>query len=397
MAEHRFGRLEVGTVLIAHPGAELYGSDRVMLETLAGLVERSWRVVLAVPNEGPLLAEARRLGAETVVLPVPVIRKSVLKPRNLPRFIGGSVSASRRIESLLKRLRPDVVYVSTLTIPLWIARARARRIPVLAHVHESERSAPTVLREAIAWPLLLADRVLVNSEFSRASLTEVVPALEKRSTVVYNGVPAPAAVRLPRAALGGGLRIAYVGRLSPRKGVDVAIAALGLLVDSGIEASLDIVGSVFTGYEWYERALHEQAAGLGITDRVTFHGFRAAVWETLENADVAVVPSRLEEPFGNTAVESVLAARPVVVSAIGGLAEAIDGFASAIPIEPDDPMELAAALHRVAASWPEFGRRAVALAPVAARRYAPEIYRETVAREIEQLAGVRRPSPALAS
>src|SRR5436309_690272 len=162
-----------GTALIAHPGAELYGSDRVMLETLAALIERRWRVVLAVPSDGPLLAAARELGAEVVLLDVPVLRKAVLKPRNLPRFLTGSVAASRRIDALLKRLRPDVVYVSTLTVPLWIARARARRIPVLCHVHESERQAPTILRQAIAWPLRLADRIVTNSRFSLESLTEV--------------------------------------------------------------------------------------------------------------------------------------------------------------------------------------------------------------------------------
>jgi glycosyltransferase involved in cell wall biosynthesis len=388
---------EVRTALIAHPGAELYGSDRVMLETLAGLIERQWRVVLAVPTEGPLLDAARGLGAEIVLLDVPVVRKAVLKPRNLPRFVTGSIAAARHIDTLLKRLRPDVVYVSTLTVPLWVARAHARHIPVLCHVHESERGAATVLREAIAWPLRLADRVVANSRFSLESLTEVLPSLAARSTVVYNGVPAPDAVRLPRPELDGGLRVAYVGRLSPRKGVDVALAAAGILLDSGIDVHLDIVGGVFPGYEWYERDLHTQAARLGIEDRVTFHGFRAAVWDTLANADVAVVPSRLEEPFGNTAVEAVLAARPVVVSAIGGLAEAIDGFASAIPVDPDDAVQLAQALHRIASEWPEFRRTAVSLAPVAARRYSPEAYRRTMTAEIERIAGVTLPGALLAS
>lgn len=383
--------------LIAHPGAELYGSDRVMLETLAGLVERGWRVVLAVPTEGPLLAAARDLGAEIVLLDVPVVRKAVLKPKNLPRFLSGSVVAARRIDDLLKRLRPDVVYVSTLTVPLWVARARAKRIPVLCHVHESERQAPTVLREAIAWPLRLADRIVANSRFSLESLTEVMPSLAARSTVVYNGVPAPTAIQLPRPDLDGGIRVVYVGRLSPRKGVDVALAAAGILADSGIDVHLDLVGGVFPGYEWYEQDLRAQAVHLGIEDRVTFHGFRAAVWDTLANADVAVVPSRLEEPFGNTAVEAVLAARPVAVSAIGGLAEAIDGFASAIPVDPDDPVQLAQALHRIASEWPEFRRRAVALAPVAARRYAPESYRRAISAEIERIAGVPNQSALLAS
>jgi glycosyltransferase involved in cell wall biosynthesis len=378
------------TALIAHPGAELYGSDRVMLETLAGLTERGWRVVLAVPSDGPLLAAARDLGAEVVQLEVPVLRKAVLKPANLPGFLLGSVAAARRIDGLLGRLRPDAVYVSTLTVPLWVARARSHGIPVLCHVHESERQAPLLLREAIAWPLRLADRVVANSLFSLESLTEVMPSLASRSTVVYNGVRGPAQVRPPRLDLAGGLRVVYVGRLSPRKGVDVAVSAIGLLAEHGFDAHLELVGGVFRGYEWYEDELRALVARLGIEDRVTFAGFQPSVWHALEAADVAVVPSRLEEPFGNTAVEAVLAARPVVVSAIGGLAEAIDGFASAVPVDPDEPARLAEALHRIAGGWSEFRRAAEAAAPDAARRYAPTTYRAAMSAELDRIA----PAPA---
>ena len=382
--------------LVAHPGSELYGSDRVMLETVAGLVQHGWRVVLAVPSDGPLLASARLLGAEIELLEVPVLRKSVLRPRTLPRFVGHSASAWLRVGALLARVRPDVVYVSTLTVPLWIARARARRIPVVAHVHESERQAPKALRAAIALPLRLADRVLVNSAFSRESLTEILPGLERSSVVVYNGVAGPDTVREARQDLAGGLRVVYVGRLSPRKGVDVAIDALAELIERGVDARLDLVGAVFAGYEWYEQQLRDQVDALRLGDRVTFHGFRPDVWATLADADAAVVPSRLEEPFGNTAVEAVLAGRPVVVSAIGGLAEAIDGFPSALPVPADNPLALADALQRITRNWSTFRRTAMRFAPIAAARYSTDAYRRTVVEEIARTSSTH-PQHALAS
>ncbi|GAA2749785.1 glycosyltransferase [Amnibacterium kyonggiense] len=374
------------TALIAHPGAELYGSDRVMLETIAALVEREWRVVLAIPTDGPLVHEATALGAEVVVLPLPVVRKRALHPARLPGFIARSAVGARRVDRLLRSVQPHVLYASTLTVPLWSARARSTGVPVVVHIHESERQAPVLLRKALALPLRIADRIVVNSAFSLTSLTEVMPGLADRSTVVYNGVPGPGNVVEPRASVADGLRIVYVGRISPRKGVDVAIDALHLLTASGIPASLDLVGAVFPGYEWYEEQLREQIARLGLQDLVTFHGFRTDVWPVLTNSDVAVVPSRLDEPFGNTAVEAVLAGRPVVVSAIGGLAEAIDGFASAIPIPADDPAALAGALERVARSWSAFRRTALAMAPIAAQRYATETYRRRIVEHIDHVA-----------
>lgn len=374
------------TAVIAHPGSELYGSDRVMLETIAALVERGWRVILAVPGDGPLVAEARRFGAQILMVSAPAVRKSALHPRRLPRFLVGSAVAARRIDRALRRIRPDVVYASTLTVPLWSARAHALHIPVVVHVHESERQAPTVLRKALALPLSLANRIVVNSAFSLASLTEVMPRLEDRASVIYNGVPGPGEVTPPRERIDDGLRIVYVGRLSPRKGVDVAVDAVHALAERGVPAFLDLVGAVFPGYEWYEQQLRDQVALLGLQDRVTFHGFQAEVWTALAHSDVAVVPSRLDEPFGNTAVEAVLAGRPVAVSAIGGLAEAIDGFASAIPVSPDDPDALAAALERIAQSWTAFRRTAIAMAPIAAQRYATSTYRDLIAQEIDRVA-----------
>jgi glycosyltransferase involved in cell wall biosynthesis len=384
------------TALIAHPGAELYGSDRMMLETIAALVERDWRVVVAVTSEGPLTAEAERRGAEVLILAAPVLHENLIRPRNLPAFFGGSVTAWRRIGLLLARVRPDVVYVSTLTVPLWIARARSMRIPVVAHVHASERQAPTVVRAAIALPLRLADRVLVNSDFSRESLIEILPSLARQSLVVYNGIAGPSSVTPACDELHGGLRVVYVGRLSPRKGVDIAVAAIARLMEQGIDARLDLVGSVFTGDEWYERQLHQQVEALGLADRVTFRGFQSFVWGALEDADVAVVPSRLEESFGNTAVEAVLAGRPAVVSVIGGLAEAIDGFACAIPVPPDDVDAMADALQRIATNWSTFRRTAATFAPIAAHRYSIARYRATVAAEIARAARVV-PQPLLAS
>ena len=175
-----------------------------------------------------------------------------------------------------------------------------------------------------------------------------------------------------------------------------AIAGGAMRLELGVDARLELLGGVYSGYEWYERGLHEQVERLGLSDQVVFTGFRPSVWGALSRADLGVVPSREEEPFGNTAVEAVLAGRPVVVSAIGGLAEAIDGFASALPVEPDDPAEVAAAVTRIVGEWPAFRTWSTNLAPIAADRYAPGRYRREIAGAVAGLAHVPADEPASA-
>src|SRR5688572_14639092 len=126
------------SVLIAHPGAELYGSDRVLLDTVTVLLERGWTVTVTVPEAGPLVEAVRATGATVLRCPTPVLRRSVLRPQGLLAFVATvprSIGPSRR---LVRAARPDVIVVSTVTIPLWGVLGRLMGIGVLTHVHEAE-------------------------------------------------------------------------------------------------------------------------------------------------------------------------------------------------------------------------------------------------------------------
>lgn len=369
-------------VLVAHPAADLYGSDRVLLESVQALLDRGDSVVVALPGPGPLVDELRGRGAEVEFCPTPVLRKSMLSPTGLLRLVGECVRGTYRGARLLHRHRPDALYVSTVTIPLWPVLGRLAGKPTITHVHEAERHAARPIKAALALPLLLADRIVANSRYSVATLEESLPALRGRARVVYNGVPGPEQPTPARATLDGGLRVVYVGRLSHRKGVDLVVEALAELRRRGVDATLDLVGAVFPGYEEFEAQLRNRVIELGLQDRVVFHGFHPSMWSFLAAADVAVVPSRLDEPFGNTAVEAVLATRPLVVSNTSGLREAAAGYASVHFTEPGDVAGLADALGRVAAEWDAFRAAAALDAVAAAERHSPERYKQHIAEVI---------------
>ncbi|SKB61580.1 Glycosyltransferase involved in cell wall bisynthesis [Arthrobacter sp. 49Tsu3.1M3] len=375
------------SVLVAHPSADLYGSDRVLLETIEGLHRSGARVLVALPSSGPLVAELKRRGAAVILSPTPVLRKSLLTPAGLTKLAATSVHGLLRSIGVIRGARPDVILANTVTVPLWTAAGRLTGVPVVTHVHEAEANAPRALRAALALPLLLSRGILTNSQFSSDTLASALPALQARSRVLYNGVPGPAEPVPPRPDLQGGLRILYVGRLSHRKGVDVAIDALLRLRSDGVPARLSVVGAVFPGYEDYEAGLRNQVQAHGAEDHVTFHGFQNVVWPFLADADVVVVPSRLDEPFGNTAVEAVLASRPVIVSNTSGLREAAAGYRSAQFVEPGDPAELADALARVAGRWQHYQSSARLDAAEAGSRHSPERYGTLMTGYLAQAAG----------
>jgi glycosyltransferase involved in cell wall biosynthesis len=385
----RAGQSPARTILVAHPSAELYGSDRVLLESVSAFVEAGWRVVTTLPSGGPLVDELRARGSDVVLCTAPVVRKSALRPAGFARFLGTGIAGFVSGLRLLRREHPQVVYVSTLTIPLWVLLARLCGLRVIAHVHEAERSAPAIQRNVLAFPLLFAQTIVSNSRFSADVLASSFRSLGKRAKILNNGVPGPANPEAARAHLVDALRVTYVGRLSPRKGVDVAVDAVALLNDNGVPADLTLLGAVFPGYEWYEQQLRDQVARLGLADKVRFMGFQPNVWGIIAEGDVVVVPSRIDEPFGNTAVEAILAARPVVASATSGLLEATSGFESARTVTPDDPAALASALTVGAKRWEEWREEALRDLPVAEARHSPASYRTRIVELLDETSTTR--------
>jgi glycosyltransferase involved in cell wall biosynthesis len=237
-------------------------------------------------------------------------------------------------------------------------------------VHEAEWPGPAVLRRLLLRPLRAASTVVANSRFTAEVLTGLLPALAGRTTVVPNPVPGPVGVAPARERLDGPVRLLFVGRLSPRKGADVAVEVLHELRSRGVDARLTLAGSTFDGYEWFEAQLRDTVRVAGLTDRVRYAGFVPDVWPVLAEADVVLVPSVLDESFGNAAVEAVLAARPVVVSDLRGLREATEGYPSARVAACGEAGSWADAVQEVVADWPRVRDAAVRDAGAARDRHA---------------------------
>lgn len=362
-------------VLVAHPSSDMYGSDRVLLESVSGLIAAGYAVVVALPSPGPLATALGERGAELRFVEAPVLRKSALRPAGLVKLLGTTMRALPATWKLISTERPQLVLVNTITIPLWLLVARIRGVRVACHVHEAEHSLRPGLRRLLYLPLLLANLLVVNSNFSLGVLAESWKSLAKRGRLVYNGVPGPEHPTPIRATLEGQVRLLFLGRLSPRKGPQVALSALAELESAHPgRFRLDLLGAVFEGYEWFEQELRDRVRDQGLTDSVNFIGFDPDIWAHLAVCDIVLVPSTVDEPFGNTAVEAILALRPLVVSDTSGLQEAAGGYATARLVRPDDSGAIVAAIEELTANWTELASAGEADRELAIARHAPAVY-----------------------
>jgi glycosyltransferase involved in cell wall biosynthesis len=369
-------------IVIAHPSADLYGSDRMMLETVEGLVATGAEVIVAVPSGGPLLDHIRAKGALPVVVESLVLRSSLVSLRGAFSILAQSVRSVGAISAFLARYRPATVYVSTVSIPWWPVLARLAGRRVLVHIHEAEGHVRPAIRHLLVLPLLFSSGVIANSRYTIRVLGQSLPKKAARARLVYNGVAGPSSVTPPRGQLTDPVRLVYFGRISHRKGVDVAVDAVAELARRGRKVRLDVVGAVFGGNEDYAQGLAETIRREGLSDSVHLQGFKESIWASVDESDIVLVPARLDESFGNTVVEAMLAARPAVVSAMPGLLEAGAGFGSVRFVQPDDAGELASAVESIIDDWPLWRGHAVEDRERALEHHAPGRYREEVVASI---------------
>ena len=331
-------------VLITHPSAELYGSDRMALLALRALVKQGHAVTAVVPDDGPLLGKMRASQANVIVADIPVLRKADLKPLGFLRLLWRVAESQFRIARIVRSVNPDVLYVNTIVQPWWIAGAKFQRRRVVVHVREAEGQLRHVLKTIINAPLMLADVIICNSQSTKREITSILPMSRKQILVVYNGkdwseYQSRQSVRSSCDATTP-VRLTVVGRLSPRKGQDIAVQALAEMISTGADATLTLVGGVFPGYEWYEQDLKETAAKLDLADRVKFVGFQEDIRTMLAQTDIAIVPSRIE-PFGTVAAECMAAGLLTIVADVQGLAEIVENGNNGLTFSADDHTALA--------------------------------------------------------
>ena len=187
---------------------------------------------------------------------------------------------------------------------------------------------------------LKSDRFVALNSAIVSELREAgVP--EDRIVEIPNGVAMKSTTVEP--GLHDPVRLVYIGRLHPQKGIDSAIRAVALLRSEAPESAIEfkLIG------DGPERGhLEELVATLGVSDSVRFLGIREDVSFDLEESDVFVLTSRVEG-LSNALLEALAAGLPVVASDIPGNRDVIIDGENGLLVDPERPEDIAAALSRV--------------------------------------------------
>jgi len=262
--------------------------------------------------------------------------------------VGGRnyVSEYRRLAVLVKRLSPGVVHTHGYRADvIGGAVARSLGVPTVSTIHgftgTGWRNRVYEAVQCIA--LRRADAVIaVSRPLVHRLVGSGVP--RERIHCVPNSFAPPAYILERSAArqkLGLGVDAcvaAWVGRLSKEKGPDVMLEAISHCDPSW---QLSVIGD---GPE--RDRLRQQAARLGIADRVSWHGLVSNAGSLLAAFDAFVLSSRTEgTPIA--LFEAMHAGVPVIATRVGGVPDVI-ASTHALLVPPEDPRMIAQALEEIA-------------------------------------------------
>lgn len=143
--------------------------------------------------------------------------------------------------------------------------------------------------------------------------------------------------------------INFVGRTGREKAPDLLLKAALLLAKKGLRFSMQIIGSnhwddfTLDDYQCELKSLAEQLQAQKIEVRFTGHVARAGLPEVLRRADINVVPSRWDEPFGMVTLEGMACGVATIASNTGGTPEVVGD--AALLFERDSEDDLAKKLQ----------------------------------------------------
>lgn len=267
------------------------------------------------------------------------------------------VVALARWVTMLVRLRPSVVLTLTPKASLlsmlasWIARVPARVYILVGLRLEGEQGGRRVVLTAterltvfaatavVANSPSLRDAAVAQGLVSRCKIESTIPG-SSHGIDVNHFRPRPADKTL---ALSLGLRtdcpvLGFVGRVTKDKGIDDLAAASALMVRTGVEHQLLIVGS---------HDEHDSSAQLirlkQLTVNVVFVEHTTDVRPYFALMDIHVLPT-LREGFPNVVLEAAAMQVPTVTTRATGAIDSVREGETGLLVAPGCPAQLAGAI-----------------------------------------------------
>jgi glycosyltransferase involved in cell wall biosynthesis len=277
-------------------------------------------------------------------------------------YWGPSLSGALRY---LDQHRPAVLVFqwwtgAVLHTYLRLARYAARRgARIILEWHEGQDVGEAALpgarhyvRALLPRLLNLADAHVFHSSYDMRAITAAHSLDGALMRVLphgpYDHLARAAGPAAAGSAPGDPFRILFLGVVRPFKGVEDLVAAFGALDrDTAARFRLSVVGETWEGWTAPDEAI-ARSPHADLIERVDRYVTDDELAAYFARADAAVLPYHRSSSSGPLQI-AMSAGLPVVVTAVGGLVEAVQDYPGALLVPPRDPGALRDALLQLPA------------------------------------------------
>lgn len=321
-------------ILFLHSSAEMYGSDRSLLNIVKYIDKQKFQIFVILPCHGPLLEQMKQIpDVHVEVFEIAVLRRKNLSLRGSVEYINSFRTSSRYLKSFIRKNRIDIVYTNTSVIFPGAVAARHTGTRNVWHVREiiNSKMENAVISKAIHH---YADIVITNSQETARALR--IP--QEKIRVVYNAVEEKEDSEI---TVHEGPVIGMAGRINRWKGQKLLVDAAEQVHRIFPEAVFKFAGCAYTGEEYLEKELKEYISDKGLQNVVTLCGQIDDMDRFYSSLDVFVLPSIQPEPFGLVVIEAMEYGLPVIATNHGGPTEIIEDGVDGYLVDYTDSGEMA--------------------------------------------------------
>ena len=356
------GRVRVALLTQEYPPKPVNGIGRIVHALATGLAAAGHEVHAVVNGEGHPRVDLE----DGVFVHRMPIEQQPDPPAGVPQHIWDQAQTLGAEVGLIHGRRPlDIVHVQS-----WDSLAAAvvrspdsyrtvigthTPLAVLVDVDGRHDAGDPTIRQM----LRLEARLYEEADAVLASGPGIVAELERwgvrldhdRLGLVSHGLPDLAPRAVPAWRRETGVNVLFVGRLEPRKGIDVLLAAVPTVVAANPDVTFTVVGedAQVPGENRTQVERFAATAAPEVAARVRFAGRvdDEELHRLYAECDVLAVPSRFES-FGLTLLEAMMFAKPVIAVRAGGMQYIVEEGRSGVLVPPDDAAALAAAIEELA-------------------------------------------------
>lgn len=238
---------------------------------------------------------------------------------------------------ILKRMNADIIHIHSRPQFVPILRLFNRKAKIILHIH----NVGIMQVNNKVWNKSLLDKVdsvVTCSNYLKNEVIKLYPYLKGKTHVLYNGVDTNTFyahkihdsntnnLRIKYGIKKDEIVILFAGRLVEYKGAHILIEAFKNLTKNYSNLKLILLGSITYSINKntpYIKSLKDTCRD--IENSVIFTGYipHKEVPNFLKLADLFVVPSIWEEPFGVVTIEAMSMEKPVIAFSKGGIKEII--------------------------------------------------------------------------